>query len=153
MDHPSPFVVMPWQMQGQQQQLNRPMLGNETPARVRAAMEFLNQLTFKTMLRPAAGPSTLNVEVVAGQPLGKEEVLAQCAACRMLADYFGGKLRPDRWERYFLQTSEAEAESRMPDGKGQYLQCPACPANAPRHNCIICSGTGGILAYPFAEGR
>jgi len=71
--------------------------GGIVPARVVAAMEFLDRLTHKTRTGAAINEDT--IEKIDGQRLTTAESNAQATACNMLNDYFRGKMRPNYWER------------------------------------------------------
>lgn len=76
-----------------------PVLNNESPARIRTALEFLGSLSFKTMKRVYnAGDGSHQFIEVEGQSLTNTEKGAQDAAHTLLTDYFNGELKADVWE-------------------------------------------------------
>ena len=116
----------------------------QPPARVRIALEFLTNLSSKTMLRAAA--NDLSIEVIPGQDLTSNEKDAQLAACDMLADYFGGRLKQDIWEKAeFDMTLRRIGSSEMP---GVIIRCVLCAPGPGRVDCGLCRGTGSLLIFP-----
>jgi hypothetical protein len=143
--NPQPFqVILPWGNNPivPQQPMSCPE--NEVPARIRVAMDFLVNLTVKTMARGMV--NDIAFETLPGQTLKKEELLAQANACHLLSDYFTGKLSMDPWEK---QRSDAftklqEAANRPP---GFATYCPDCNGVKGR-NCKLCRGTGSVQVSP-----
>lgn len=113
----------------------------EPPARVRAALVFLNDLTMKTMNRVAA--TEHQIQEVDGQKLTEDEGSAQATACHLLSSYFAGTLKPDYWE------SKNERHAGNP---GSVLRCFACAdLREPMPECTLCNGAGRIVVYPAGE--
>lgn len=119
------------------------------PARVTVAMEFFSRCTAKTMTRAAAAPQALAVEIISGQQLTPPEEHALGAACDLLHDYFQGKLKSSESERIDLQRRRYDAHEIA----GNILQCPVCTAHGTKKNCIVCKGTGGVVAYPLEPNQ
>lgn len=117
------------------------------PARVRAALEFLTDLTFKTMPRVAV--NDISIEEIEGQRLSQHEARAQQNACNMLCDYFTGSLAPDFWEREKIRLENANVNGMS--GPGTVIRCLACSPGPPRPDCHLCKGGGTILVFPTAE--
>lgn len=131
---PFPFIVP-----------QQPVPTNQAPARVLAAMSFLQDLTLKTMVR-AAVDNHGSLQEVPGQKLSKEEQDAQAAACQLLADYFRTSYDLDQWEN--KQVGDACENPAVPsDRRGLLVNCFACPANNPRDGCMFCKGTGAVLVF------
>lgn len=105
------------------------------PARVRVAVEFLNNLSFKTM--PRVAMNDVNIETIDGQKLSLREQEAQSAACNLLISYFKGELPQDVFEKQEVL------------GKGTIINCLACnPSRPPSPSCRICQGTGSLIVFP-----
>lgn len=115
------------------------------PARVRAAMAFLGQLTDKTMTR--IGVNDMSIEEFAGQNLTLPEKNAQDAACSVLVEYFLGNLQPDLWE----QRTE-ELRSKQGQSGGVVIRCVGCGGHDNRESCRLCHGTGQLAVYPVYGG-
>lgn len=126
-----PFPIMP-----------APSQGSEIvpPARVRVALEFLSQISTKTMQKVAINEHQL--EVLDGQKLTTAEANAQATAANLLSDYFHGKLKPDYWEE--------RDDNSLPSGDepGLLIRCISCEPGQPKQNCYLCQGLGKILIFP-----
>lgn len=127
---PMPFPP-PWAWQP------RPYHGNEVPARVTLALEFLAQLTFKTMTRGMV--SGVGMAEIDGQELLPVEHEAQAAACNMLTAYFEGRLEPTAWE---VNVTRAH----LP-GAAQITGCPRCGGTGKLDDrkCPACNGKTIII--------
>ena len=110
------------------------------PARVRAAMEFVNSLTYKTMARVAL--NDLQIQEIPGQKLTDEELTAQATAFNLLSSYFSGRLKPDDWEKLDLEVPNKS------DQAGSVINCPICIGSSSRADCILCKGRGQVVVYP-----
>lgn len=145
---PPPFFPFPVMMpqQGYQSQVNVPMLGNEAPARVRVAVDFLLNLSYKTMPRAAA--NDISIEVIPGQDLTASELRTQDAACEMLYDYFGGKMKGSDWERKFLDRSRPQ---ELDGPAGSLVDCSRCNGRTGNTECGICHGHGCVKVIPFSN--
>ena len=117
------------------------------PARVRVALEFLMQLTVKTMTRAAI--SDIAIEEIPGQKLTSGEQDAQQSACQMLADYFRGHMEPDMREKEERELLKRGLSGRDP---GLFLRCMACAPGPINPNCRLCRGLGSVLVFPTSEG-
>lgn len=144
-----PFQMVPIAMP-QQQAERAPILGNEVPARVHVAMEFLHRITIKTMPKVAVADMG-RIEVIDGQSLTTAESNAQATACNMLNDFFLGKLRSNDWEKEYVSNSKV-IESSADDKPGTLLNCPACYPNT-KPSCNICHGLGTIMALPVSRNN
>lgn len=119
------------------------LLDNDTPARVKTALEFLAQITIKTLPRAAACDSSVEWGPIT--ELTANEKAAQGAACSLLVKYFAGDLKPDGWE---VQRKKAAEKGINPTGKpGTLMRCFGC---APEFSgdCYICEGKRSIMVYP-----
>jgi hypothetical protein len=121
----------------------------EAPARVRVAIACLRDFTHKTASVVAG--NSISLEEFAGQVLGQGEKEVQASACKMLADYFSGTLKP----------TEQEKLERVPlgskDSPGMVLRCFVCDHRCsqeraihyhPFEDCVVCKGRGNILCFP-----
>lgn len=120
---------------------------NQPPARIRAAMEFLQNLSQKTMSEVAA--NDVGFETIDGQKLTTAEANAQASACHLLSDYFLGTLELDRWEK-----TEIESKNRTLHncGPGTLLTCIVC-GGSPKPDCVFCRGMGHFLVFPTSAGK
>ena len=113
---------------------------NQVPARVRVALEFLNELSAKTARRPVA--NDMSIEIIDGMELNATEEIAQTAALRMLTSYFSGQLQPSTWEQYHLQQDK---------GHMLLLPCPGCNGEAEKvGGCTQCGGRGKVALARMA---
>lgn len=118
------------------------------PARVQAALVFLNQLTAKTGVVYAC-TDMRGLEVEQGQKLSPHEVEAQKAACNMLAQYFAGTLPlthyDPQWTPPYAPVA-VPAEPCLPKCPDYAeCQCPACVIwGSLNEKCDICNGTGVV---------
>lgn len=105
------------------------------PARVQMAMEYLAFLSVKQMKRAVA--NNMSIEIVPGQALDEEEVLAKHAACKTLAKYFSGRLPFSQWED---ESQRLHVVSEM-----NLIPCPICrPRGTILPDCQTCHGIGAI---------
>ncbi len=116
-----------------------PKPGLHAPARVLAAMEYLRDLTVKTMDRAAI--SDVSIEVLPGSKLSECELDTRVAACSVLQDYFLGRLAPSQQEALDHKEDE-EADI------GGTMRCLACDPRKTTPNCIYCKGSGFIFVLP-----
>ena len=116
--------------------------GSEPPARVRAAMEFLCNLSMKT--RSVVAVSDIAIEEFAGQVLTAAETEAQQTACRMLSSYFKGNLPLDFWE----ELREKRVGQPLPSSPGMVIRCAACAPGPTQPDCVLCHGAGQLLIFP-----
>jgi hypothetical protein len=110
------------------------------PARVRVALEFLRDLTFKTM--PKVAINDVAIEDVPLQKLTAEEEAAQDAACFLLSSYFNGRLQLNVQEK-----SELE-QSKRADGPGVVMKCQLCYGGPINPGCALCKGSGNVIVFP-----
>jgi len=121
------------------------------PARVRMAMDFLAYATDKTAVKlvpySAGFDNKVDVERVNGQNLTEEERAAQKAACVLLTQYFGGKVKIDVWEEMSLEAIDRTLPPETIPGHSVLVPCHLCqrPGNA---SCKLCRGAGALVAYP-----
>lgn len=128
MTQPQPMVpfMFPWQMP--QQSVPPPF--NEVPARVRVAICFLQDLSYKTMTQGVVHP--MGCETIDGQKLTPQESRAQGAALSMLHDYFNGQLEPSGWEMYMIKRPNAltirceECQGTGFHKENNQAPCPTC---------------------------
>lgn len=124
------------------------------PARVQAALVFLNQLTAKTGVIYAC-TDMRGLEVEQGQRLAPHEVEAQKAACNMLTQYFEGTLPLTHYDPQWTPPHVPVAvpvEKCLPDKGPDHTTCPACMIwGSASKNCDICSGVGIIRPIPGPE--
>lgn len=126
-----------------------PMMGGqsspqeEEPARVRIALEVLQHLSFKTMIRAAV--NDLAIEQIDGQELTTGESNLQATACNFLNDYLAGKMKPDRLERVRERLAYT---SPVGDELGMLIRCFNCAPQPPSPTCPFCHGKGNVLVYP-----
>lgn len=118
------------------------------PARVQVAMEYLLQLTFKTM--PRAAVNDMSIDWQDGQKLIGSEIESQMAACDLLTEYFRGNLKQDDWELQAVMNEKHRAAG-VPDGPGLAMQCLACPAGRYNPSCVMCRGSGKVIVYPMSQ--
>ncbi|RJQ26389.1 hypothetical protein C4577_03495 [Candidatus Parcubacteria bacterium] len=133
---PFPFIVA-------SQQGGNNLLENDAPARVKTALDFLQQLIIKTMPRAAASDN--QIEWAPETKLNANEVAAQGAACNLLVKYFSGDLKADSWEEV---RRKAAKEGMLPTRTcGTLMRCFGC---APDYTgeCHICDGKRTVLVYP-----
>jgi hypothetical protein len=143
------FPMMPMFVQPQWQQHVPPPQDEVAPARVRVALEFFTRCTHKTMTRAAAAPQALAVEIIPGQQLTAPEEQALGAACDLLYDYFRGTEKASESERIDLQRRRYDAHELA----GNIIQCPVCSQTRPNKKCLVCRGTGGVVAYPLEPNQ
>lgn len=115
------------------------------PARVQMAMVVLNQLTAKARGQHIPGPDgTSGSEIEAPEILPVERKM-QAAACDLLIEYLGGRVRYHDWERP-LTNEEKKQAGISPDGKPQGLcfpmPCPKCKSQPQMPPCGPCKGRG-----------
>ncbi len=115
----------------------------ECPARVRAAMEFLQQLSFKQMVRGVATEHV--IDVIPGQKLTTAEANAQASAANMLSLYFQGKLRVNFWEKLERDQMNTGFGGL---GPGTPINCVNCIGGAPKSKCPLCKGSGNLIVFP-----
>lgn len=118
------------------------------PARVQAALVFLNQLTAKTGVIYAC-TDMRGLEVEQGQKLAPHEVEAQKAACNMLTQYFEGTLPLTHYDPQWSPPSAPLANPVEPPccyvKTPDYASCPACIIwGSLNEKCDMCNGTGAI---------
>lgn len=119
-----------------------PQPDRRPPARITTALEFLRDLSFKTMDRAAI--SDVAIEVIPGSKLTDSEQNTRVAACSVLEDYFLGRLQPTQQEQ--LEQKKLEEDD---SDVGGTMRCLACdPRIKPSPNCIYCKGSGFILVLP-----
>lgn len=125
-----------------------PVYQQEVPARIRAALSFLQDLNSKTMTRAAVSEN--DIEEIEGQELSQCEKDTQADACRMLSSYFDGTLKPNCWE---LDNSEEEVESPPNYTEGVRIKCPCSSPGRTTINCHLCKGSGWVLVFPDGGGQ
>lgn len=114
----------------------------QPPARVRVAVEFLQNLNFKTMDRIAV--TDIEACCFDGDELSPTEECARDAACDLLTDYFMGKLKPSLWEQKAISDKD-------PRSGGMVIRCMAC-GTVVQQDCIFCKGTGSLLVFSTVSG-
>ncbi len=141
-DQPQPFsFMMPLQQmiqQFQRQQQDQP------PARVCVALEFLGNLSVKTMIRAVVNDHPGGIEQIPGQTLTSPEKDAQTAACVMLENYFAGQLAANQWEKQEIADSLPSPQKHA----GMLIRCIACSPGPTNPNCVVCKGCGELLIVP-----
>ena len=152
-----PFAMMPmpfWPPWQQPQDHHGQTLGNEVPARVRVAMEFLRQLSAKETPQVAVtgfvqGPGS--IEVLDGLKLTKDEIVAQNHALAMLSDFFRAQMQNNNWEELYTDSAERDLEQR----EGVTIVCPVCEGRSripgSQSNCLLCRNGGRVVAFPASE--
>ncbi len=135
-----PFPIMALSQPTPQRSLHT---GENPPARVIVAMEFLSMLTNKTAVRAVS--NELSIEQISGQELTTAERNAQATACNVIGDYLRGTLSPNYWEK--------EVRTRETKGRGQIVGCFICPSSAPIPSCRFCRGYGTVIVTPTAGGH
>jgi hypothetical protein len=137
-----PFIMLPpWFQQPQQQQY--PPGYDHVPARVRLAIQFLNDLTHKgTTVSMTNMGSDHTIE---GQELLPVEHQAQAEACKMLSAYFRGELQPSSWEVALMRQSCQGVPVPM-------VACPICLGSkfVKGQPCRKCNGKG-IMVVDIQE--
>lgn len=144
----NPFFPFPVFQARDFQQQSRP--GDEVPARVRLAMEYLAHCTVKTMTRGMA--NDVGFDTVPGQELTDEEASAHGTACLLIQSYFRGRLKPSHVEHLVLDAMEDQRECPRPDSAGMLMKCFACAPSPPQPGCPFCHGQGEVIVYPKASG-
>lgn len=143
-NNPMP-MMFPVLMSPQEKHSGPSLSTNEVPARVRVAVEYLKQLTFKTM--PQIAANEVGFETIDGQQLTQSETDAQASAAVLLRDYFAGSYTPDDREE-----KDAEVARRVDQVLGQRgLSVPCFQCHCDRmvmRNCPVCRGTGKVLVFP-----
>ncbi len=123
-----------------------PPTHDEPPARVRTALEYLGLCTFKTLPRIAV--NDMAIEQFDGMKLETDERDARDSACKLLKNYFDGKLSHTDAEAITLNNLDSSKDKGM--GRGSYINCPACVQSKgmadPR--CRLCQGVGEVIIYP-----
>ncbi len=119
--------------------------GDEVPARVRLAMEYLSHCTMKTMVRGMA--NDVGFDTIEGQKLTEEESSAHGVACLLLQKYFRGCLKPSASEHLVLDAMEDKQDDAT-SGSGMLMRCFSCAPNPPRPECPFCRGQGEVIVYP-----
>lgn len=140
------FVPMPMMMPGYHAPPPQRIQQLDYPARIHAALEYLQYCMLKQLSRAAV--NDISIEVIPGQKLSTAEANAQASAANLLSAYFQGRMAINFWER--LEASQLEREA--PQGTATTLHCPSCFGSSPKRNCPICRGTGNIIAYPGGSG-
>lgn len=139
--NPSSFLPFPLTLiRPVEQEKNQ---SNDPPARVQAALRFLDSLSSK--ISPKAAVNDMSIEWAEMPLLSKQEVATQDAACTMLQDYFSGRMLPDNFER---MTNRA-FEGRI----GTFVRCFVCYPEQAKSTCILCKGTGQLLVFSTNEGH
>lgn len=130
----SPQQLQDWRVAQAQQRREA-----EVPPRVKVAMEMLQRLSYKT--GKAGIAHGLGCEVIDGQSLTKDEMLAMNTFLQVLRDYATGKLRECRWDR--PQADDPQGVSGLLKVK---IKCPACTGrNGMRdQTCGVCGGVGEV---------
>jgi hypothetical protein len=135
-------IQFPFSFTVPSQQSSPGLMDNESPARVRIALEVLSQLTSKVMPRAAATDNS--IEWADMPKLTGNETALQGAACSLLIDYLGGKLKMDRWEE---TRHKASTRGLVPNKPGVLLRCHVCAPDF-TDDCRICANKRTILVYP-----
>lgn len=119
---------------------------DQVPARVRAAMGFLDALTAKQMTRPFGNDHAL--DTIEGMKLCPEEEATRTAALILIQRYFDGKYTLDGLEK---QKGKLAYESPYP---GTLLRCHVCVGahGQPSPKCPVCRGFGQLMTFPAPEG-
>ena len=146
---PMPFSF-PVVWSGAPSQVHSPAVANVSPARVKTALEYLQQVMIKQM--PRAAVNDISIEWAEKIDLVTAERNAVAAAANLLADYFAGKTEPDLWEQQRFDAVKqitADAQGRS----GTLLRCPACaPGTRGRPDCPLCQGHNQVIIYPRPQG-
>lgn len=119
------------------------LIDNDAPARVKTALEFLSQLTIKTM--PRAAINDISIEWSNPEKLTANELSAQGAACNLLIRYFSGDLKPDGWES--LRKKVATSKMIPSDKPGTVMRCFGCMPDF-SGDCTICDNKRTVIVYP-----
>lgn len=137
MNQQMPFMPIPIFNYGAGQQQSQ-FQESVIPGRVKLAVQFLQDLSHKTMDRAAV--NDLSIEVIQGQKLKCPEENAQSAACNMLIAYFRGELEPDKYDH----------KTRENQSPGTILRCFICGGKGAVSSvpCELCKTSGTILVYP-----
>ncbi len=149
MSDPAPFIMVPPWWNAHSQATARPALPNEVPARILAAMRFLEASALKTADRVAVNDS--QIRDVPGQPLTPAEECAHAAACDLLESYFRGKAEPNVWEGLALDAVVCSLPSPAPEGR--VLPCPNCLSVKSASACPYCKGSGKVVLSPWQDDR
>ena len=134
----------------QPQELSPQGPGDDVPARVRLAMEYLAHCTTKTMVRGMV--NDVGFDTIEGQKLTEEELSAQGTACLLIQRYFRGKLKPSHVEHLVLDAMEDRQGESRPEVAGMLMKCFACAPNPPQPCCPFCHGQGEVIVYPKSTG-
>lgn len=143
------FQLMPFPFFQQPQQHRETTRQQEVPQRVQVAMEFCAMMMHKG--KQSAIASDVAIEIIPGQPLTREETIAQASACQLLSAYFAGTVEMTAIEladhSIFIQKNH-----RGPAG-GAVILCVACHNEDGKvQGCSLCRGNGRIVCNPIDKG-
>ncbi len=140
MNPPQLMLIGPHQLPQPPQRMEEP------PARVKVAMDYLRDLTMKTM--PQVAVNGMEIREIDLTRLTSGETSVQSTACDLLKQYFTGSLQPDHWER-----QQGEFGGELNRRAGMLLRCPSCLGDMSKPDCLVCKGAKDVIVFPAAGGN
>ena len=129
----------------------------DVPARIKIAMDYLNMLSFKTMVKP--NTNSVSIGEISGTELSEDEVDTRRDALILLSEYFNGIMKPTKWDNveesqfpsYPTSCVGKHGPSIPPVPESKVVDCPMCITKGRSTLCPMCKGTTRILITPFNE--
>lgn len=127
----------------------------DVPARVKIAMDYLNMLSFKTMVKP--NTNSVSIGEIPGTELSEDELDTRRDALILLSEYFNGIMKSTKWDGMDMPNMTPTLphpsldKFNPPVPESKIIDCPMCITRGRTNQCPMCKGTARILITPFNE--